>query len=82
MGHPFRAQNSKDFSDALGFIHKKITPYWPEANGGVERFMRTIGKTVKCAQLEGRPWRKELNKFLRNYRATPHRVTGEAPTHY
>jgi hypothetical protein len=78
-GTPFQSADFKAFSEELGFTHRKITPYWPEANGGAERFMRTMGKTVKCAQIQGKPWRKELNKFLRNYRATPHSVTGVAP---
>ncbi len=78
-GTPFQSLEFREFADYLGFKHHRVTPYWPEANGGAERFMRTLGKAVKCAQLEGKPWRSELNKFLRNYRATPHRVTGVAP---
>ena len=51
-GSPFQSMEFKDFSDSLGFKHRKVAPYWPEANGGAERFMRTLGKTVKCAQLD------------------------------
>ena len=41
--------------------------------------MKNIGKAMKTAQLEGRQWRKELNMYLRNYRATPHSVTDIPP---
>lgn len=40
-GPPFNGQKFHEFSAYLGFKHKKITPYWPQANGEVERFMRT-----------------------------------------
>jgi hypothetical protein len=78
-GTPFQSEEFANFSKDQGFEHIRVTPYWPEANGGVERFMRTLGKTVKCAQLDGKPWKKELNKFLMNYRATPHCVIGVPP---
>ena len=78
-GTPFQSEEFKKFADHLGFIHRKITPYWPEANGTVERFMRNIGKVCKCAQVEGKPWLQELYRFLRNYRATPHSSTGVPP---
>ena len=78
-GTPFQSEEFKLFAENLGFHHQKITPYWPEANGMAERFMRNIGKVCKCAQAEGKPWRQELFRFLRNYRATPHSSTGVAP---
>lgn len=78
-GTPFQSAEFKQFADHLGFKHQKVTPYWPEANGTAERFMRNIGKVCKCAQAEGKPWKQELYKFLRNYRATPHSSTGVAP---
>ena len=78
-GPPFQSAEFADFAQQLGFVHQKVTPYWPEANGQAESFMKCLGKTVKCAQLEGKPWRRELHRFLRNYRATPHSSTGVPP---
>lgn len=78
-GTPFQSEEFKRFSEQLGFKHQKITPYWPEANGVAERFMRNIGKACKCAQIQGRPWKQELYLYLRNYRATPHSSTGVSP---
>ena len=78
-GPPFNSKEFANFAEVCGFEHKPVTPYWPEANGNAESFMKNIGKVVKAAQLEMRPWKQELNKFLRNYRATPHTTTGVAP---
>ncbi len=40
------------------------TPYWRQGNATVERFMQPLGKALKTAKVEGRPWRQELNRFL------------------
>ena len=56
-----------------------MTPYWPQANAQVERFNRTLEKTIRGAQVEGKDWRKELYTFLLNYRATPHATTNFSP---
>ena len=78
-GSPFQSSEFRNFANDLGFQHQRITPYWPEANGVAERFMRTIGKVCKCAQVDGKSWKQELYRFLRNYRATPHTSTGLPP---
>ena len=78
-GPPFNGRDFKQFADTLGFRHRKITPLWPRSNGEVERFMRTLKKVIEAARTENRSWKEELCKFLRNYRATPHCSTGQAP---
>ena len=78
-GPPF---NSQDFANAakhLGFHHRKITPRWPQANGEAERFMRNLKKILQIARMEGKPWKRELQIFLRAYRSTPHSTTGVSP---
>ena len=59
--------------------HHTITPYWPQANGEVERFNRTIGKIIQCTTAEGKDWRNEIDRFLLYYRTTPHTATGVSP---
>ena len=71
-GPPFNSREFNEFSKYLGFVHRKVTPYWPRANGEVERFMRTIKKVIKTAVMENKSWKHEMHIFLRNYRATPH----------
>ena len=41
--------------------------------------MQPLGKALKTATLEGRPWKQELNRFLLQYRTTPHCTTGVPP---
>ena len=70
--HNYLAQN--------GIKHRKIIPYWPQAIVHVERFMRTIKKSVRIAHSQGKNWKTELYRFLLDYRTTPHVTTGIAPT--
>ena len=44
-----------------------------------ERYMMTLEKCVRTATIEHKNWKQELNKFLRQYRATPHSTTGISP---
>ena len=78
-GPPFNGKDFKSFAKDLGFKHRKITPKWPRANGEVERFVRTVKKTVRVAKLKRKNRQQELNKFLRNYRSTPHTTTRVPP---
>lgn len=78
-GPPFNSTKFAEFSKYLGFRHRKITPYWPRANGEAERMMRNVNKTLRAAQLENIPWKQALWSFLRSYRATQHTTTGVAP---
>ena len=65
---------------ALGIEHDPVTPYWPQANGEVERFNQPLEKTLQAAEVEGKIWRQELNRFLLKYRTTPHCTTKVAPS--
>eukprot|EP00794_Sanderia_malayensis_P004986 gene4986-5644_t len=49
------------------------------ANSQAENFMKPLTKAIRAAVTNNQNWRKELNKFLLNYRATPHSTTGFAP---
>ena len=79
-GPPFNSEQFADWARYINFHHRKITPRWPEANGEVERFMRTLNKAVRIAKLEKGSWKQEIYKFLRHYRATPHSTTGKSPS--
>ena len=79
-GPPFNSSAFKSFAQTLSFQHRKITPRWPRANGEVERFVRTVKKMIKTANLEGKSWKQEMYRFLRNFRATPHTTTRVPPS--
>ena len=70
-GPPFNGAEFTVFSNRAGFIHRKVTPYYPQANGMVESFMKSLGKAVRTAKADGVPWRRRLHEFLRAYRAAP-----------
>lgn len=45
-GTPFQSEAFSKFSEDKGFIHRKITPVWPEAKGHVKNFVKNIGKVA------------------------------------
>ena len=79
-GPPFNGDDYARYLKTLGIQAKFSTPYWPQSNATVERFMQPLGKALKTATLEGRPWKQELNRFLLQYRTTPHCTTGVPPS--
>ena len=75
-GPPFNSSDFRRFSKELGFIHRKVTPLWPEANGEAERFVRTFKKLLLTS---GQNWKKDMHSFFRSYRMTSHCTTGIPP---
>ena len=78
-GPPFQGNEFQSFLSHMGVKHRKITPFWPRANGMVERFMRNLNRVLRNCKVNGKYWKEELDVFLRNYRNTPHETTGVSP---
>ena len=78
-GPPWNGHDMAKFSEYMGFKHRKITPLHPQSNAEAERFMSTIGKNIRAAQIENKNWKQEMYGFLRNYIATPHCTTAIPP---
>jgi len=78
-GKQFISEEFKSFLKQHHIKHHPVTPYWPQANGEVERFNASIGKVLRYATLENKDWRKELDDFLLTYRSTPHCGTQVSP---
>ena len=77
---PFNGDEFKRYmQEAIGIEWKTSTPLWPQANGNAESIMKPMGKVMKTATLEGKNWRQELQRFLLNYRPTPHATTKVPP---
>ena len=77
---PFGSDEFTAWCKQLGIKHCKITPLWPAVNAQVERFNKTLEKTIRIANVEGKNWRSELFVFLMNYRNTSHNSpTGVSP---
>ena len=79
-GPQFISQSFKDLMKEFGIKHRRVTPYYPQSNGEVEPFNRTLKKAIHTAIAEGTNWRVALQSFLLSYRNTPHSTTGVAPS--
>ena len=78
-GTNFKSSAFQSYLQAHGISQRIVTPYWPSANGEVERFNRVLKKFNQIAHAEGHDWRVKLQEFLLFYRSTPHSITGETP---
>ena len=67
-----------DYLEERNIKHRRITPFWPQANGEVERQNRHLLKAMMIAKAGGRSL-QELSKYLMAYRTTPHSTTGVSP---
>ena len=45
----------------------------------MEKFNTGLEKILHTSNVEQKDWCRELNTYLRNYRATPHLTTNESP---
>ena len=79
MAHPLASREFEGFLEYLALDHKKGIPYWPQSYGEVERFNKTLMKTIRIAQLQDKDWKGGVQDFLFQYRSTPHTVTLLSP---
>ena len=78
-GSQFVSDETEKYLKMNNILHRKVSPYWPSANGEVERFNMTLGKTISSLEAEGKNWRVWLNAFLLDYRTSIHRAIGKTP---
>ena len=78
-GPQFTSAEFYQFLRRFGIRHRTSTPLWPQANGGVERLNRSIGKILQAAVLEGIDKWSALDEWLLAYRNTPHPATKKSP---
>ena len=74
-GSPFNGNDFERYFRIIGVTFNSSTPKWPQDNAEVERFMQTLNKALITATMEGKKWQQEPNRFLLQYRSTPHTVT-------
>ena len=77
---PYNGWKWRQYARQEGFKTDKTTPYHPQANGLVEKFNRSIVKMIHGAIAEKKDPKTEVQKFLINYRNTPHDTTGKCPS--
>lgn len=80
-GPQFISDTMKRFCKEFGIEQQKTTPYWPQANGEVERMNNSILKRLRISQeSKDADWKWDLRNFLLMYNSTPHSTTGVAPS--
>ncbi|XP_055528733.1 uncharacterized protein K02A2.6-like [Wyeomyia smithii] len=76
----FISTEFKEYCRSNGIHLNHTSPYWPQANGEVERQNRTLLKRMKIAHAIHDDWKAELDHFLELYNNTSHTITGKAPS--
>lgn len=79
-GKQFVSKEFGTFCKTLGIHLNHSTPYWPQANGEVERQNRSLLKRLKISNALYGNWKTELDDYLILYNNSPHSVTGKAPS--
>lgn len=80
MQKKFSSQELTDYCVDHGIKITHTTPYYPCANGEVERQNRSILKVLKISKQQGTDWRDALREYLYMYSLTTHSVTGVPPS--
>jgi len=78
-GPPFKSYAFSQWCKDSGITHRRITPYWPRANGMAERFMKPLAKAIRVNGRFSPHYELEIKTFTRSYNDTPHLATGYAP---
>lgn len=78
-GPQFISGEFETFLKVRGIKHQLVSVYYPQSNGQVERFNRTLKGFLQCATLERSSIRSSLVDYLMIYRCTPHARTGLSP---
>ncbi|XP_062539059.1 uncharacterized protein K02A2.6-like [Armigeres subalbatus] len=76
----FISEELRSFCEQFGIQQRKTTPYWPQANGEVERVNGMIEKHLKISHVEETDWKWDLRMCVLMYNSTPHSTTGIAPS--
>ncbi|GFX79406.1 retrovirus-related Pol polyprotein from transposon opus [Trichonephila clavipes] len=79
-GTNFSAELTKEFEKRIGSSPRFSTPGYPQSNGLVERFNRTLKNMLhNVVRDEGRGWHLQIPYVLWPYREIPHSTTGVSP---
>lgn len=78
-GKQLTSQEMHGFCEERGIKIFHTVPYWPQANGEVERQNRDILKRLKISATLKSDWKEDLLDYLSMYNGTPHSTTGKTP---
>ena len=78
-GPPYSSDEMERYAKEMGIELTPVAPNDPQCNGFAENYVKTLCKLIHTCAVEGKDARKELNKFLLQYRAIPHLSTSRSP---
>lgn len=80
QGGQFESELFQQMCRRLGIQKTRTTPYHPESDGMVERFMRTLKDMVaKYVDPQGMTWDVDIKAYTMAYNSSVHSVTGHSP---
>ena len=77
-GPQFSSHEFKNFMSANEIKHQLTPPYYPAANGQVERMVQEFKESLKTKPT-GKSVSHQVSIFLLHYRTTPNSTTGKIP---
>lgn len=79
-GRQFISTEFEEYCFSRNITLNHTAPYWPQANGEVERQNSSLLKRLKISHSTNRDWKNDLLEYLMMYNTTAHSVTGKAPS--
>lgn len=79
-GRQFISTEFEDYCRTRNITLNHTAPYWPQANGEVERQNSSLLKRLKISHSLNRDWETDLLQYLMMYNTTAHSITGKAPS--
>ena len=80
QGGQFESELFQQMCKRLGIQKTRTTPYHPESDGMVERFMRTLKDMVaKYVDPQGLNWDVDIKAYTMAYNSSAHTITGYSP---
>lgn len=79
-GRQFVSSKFKEYCEMNNIHLNHTAPYWPQANGLVERQNRTLLKRLRIGYAQKGEWKSELKAYMMMYNTTPHPITDKTPT--
>jgi hypothetical protein len=78
-GAPYSGHEWADYTKSHDIQRDLITPYHAQANGLVESFMKNLTLCRRVAHVNKTNYRATIDRFIADYRSTPHSSTGKTP---
>lgn len=79
-GGQFMAKVFSKFCEEHDIMFNSGPPWWPQANGQVERQNRNLVRRIQIAHAEKKDWQREIAQYVMMFHNLPHPATGVPPS--